>query len=373
MREYLLVLLVSAAATYLFAAPARRLAIRTGAMAKVRSRDVHTVPTPYLGGLAMLGGLVIGVLVASRMPFLGHRQVITQDSWGIVAAALVICLVGVVDDLIELPAVAKIAGQVLAASVAVLNGVRMYWISLPSQIIALDQATSILITVVFIFICVNAINIVDGLDGLAAGVVGIGASALFVYTYVLAREQNFVVATTSSLIAVTTTGICFGFLPHNFYRAKLFMGDTGSMLLGLLLACSSLSLTGQIDASTVDASRGGLLPNWLPIMLPFAIMALPIGDMTLAYIRRTMRGQWWFEADKQHLHHRLVRRSRSTIKAVLIMYVWTALIAYGVVFAGLMRNLAALFVVVLVWLLALLVTYFVLRKLAKLPLPAAGT
>lgn len=373
MREYLLILLVAGAATYLLAAPARRLALKNGAVARVRSRDVHTVPTPYLGGLAMLGGLLVGVFVASRLPFLGHRELITQDSWGIALAAIVICVVGVIDDLIELPAVAKIAGQVLAASVAVLNGVRMYWISLPNQIIALDQATSILITVVFIFVCVNAINIVDGLDGLAAGVVGIGSSALFIYTYVLAREQNFVVATTSSLIAATTTGICFGFLPHNFYRARQFMGDTGSMLLGLLLACSSLSLTGQIDASVIDASRGGLLPNWLPLLLPFAIMALPIADMTLAYIRRTLKGQWWFEADKQHLHHRLVRRSRSTVKAVLIMYLWTGLIAFGVVIAGLMRNVIALVVVLLVWGIALALTFLLLRRLSRLPLPAAGT
>ena len=162
-----------------------------------------------------------------------------------------ICIVGMIDDVIDLPAIPKVAGQALAAGVAALNGVRLYWISLPNQIIALDQWTSMLITVLFIFVCVNAINLVDGLDGLAAGVVAIGASAMFIYTYVLAREQNLVVATTASLVSVAITGVCLGFLPHNFYRARIFMGDGGSMLLGLLLACSSLSFTGQIDSGSL--------------------------------------------------------------------------------------------------------------------------
>lgn len=365
MREYLLVMLAAAAATYLLSGLLRRVAIATGVIARVRSRDIHTHPTPYLGGVAMLGGVGVAFLLASRMPFLGRYEVVTKDSLGIFMAAAVICAIGVLDDAIDLPALAKAAGQVLAAGLAVVNGVRMYWISLPNQIIALDQATSILITVFFIFVCVNAINFVDGLDGLAAGVVGIGASALFVYTYILAREQNFVVATTSSLVAVVITGVCLGFLPHNFSRARMFMGDAGSMLLGLLLACSSLSLTGQVDATSLDPAGGGLLPSWLPLVLPFAIMALPIMDMVAAYVRRTISGRWWFEADREHLHHRLVRLGHSQLKAVVIMYVWTAVIAFGVVVLGLLRTGWAVALLLGVVVITALATLVALRRAAR--------
>lgn len=345
MREYLLVMLGAAVTTYLLAGLCRLVAIRFGIHANVRERDVHKEPTPYLGGLAMLGGVALAFLLGSMMPFLGRHEVVTRDSLGILAAAGVICLVGLIDDIIDLPAIAKAAGQVLAAGIVVLNGVRMYWISLPNQIIALDQASSILITVGFIFFCVNAINMIDGLDGLAAGVVGIGASAMFTYTYVLAREQNFVVATTASLISVTATGVCLGFLPHNFFRARMFMGDTGSMLLGLLLACSSLSFTGQIDSRSLNPGGGGLLPSWLPLVLPFAIMALPLFDLVAAFIRRTWNGLWWFKPDKQHLHHQLLQRGHSMVNAVLVMYLWTAVIAYGVILLGLVHVPVALFLV----------------------------
>lgn len=345
MREYLLVMLTAAATTYLLSGLCRAIAIRFGIEAQIRVRDMHTRPTPYLGGVAMFGGVAMAFLLGSMMPFLGRHQVFSRDSLGILAAGAVICLVGVIDDIIDLPAIAKAAGQVLAAGVAVLFGVRMYWISLPNQIIALDQATSIIITVVFIFVCVNAINVMDGLDGLAAGVVAIGASAMFTYTYVLAREQNLVVATTASLVTATTTGVCLGFLPHNFHRARMFMGDAGSMLLGLLLSCSSLSFTGQMDSQSLNPEGTGMLPYWLPLVLPFAIMALPLIDLVAAYIRRTINGKWWFVADKQHLHHRLIQRGHSVVNAVWILYLWSAVIAYGVIAFGLVRLPVALLLI----------------------------
>ncbi len=356
MREYLLVMLIAAATTYLLSGGFRAIAIKFRIEAPIRMRDVHTRPTPYLGGLAMLGGVAVAFLLGSMMPFLGRHEVVTRDARGILAAGAVICLVGVLDDIIDLPAIAKAAGQVLAAGIAVLFGVRMYWISLPNRIIALDQASSIIITVLFIFVCVNAINVMDGLDGLASGVVAIGASAMFTYTYVLAREQNFVVATTASLVTVTTTGVCLGFLPHNFHRARMFMGDAGSMLLGLLLSCSSLSFTGQIDSQSLNPEGAGLLPNWLPLLLPFAIMALPLFDLATAFIRRTWHGKWWFVADKQHLHHRLIQQGHSTITAVWVLYLWSAVIAYGAIAFGLVRLPIALVIVALGIIVAVLVT-----------------
>ncbi len=358
MREYVLVMLIAAAATYLVAGLWRRTAIKTGAMAAVRDRDVHATPTPYLGGLAMLVGVGAAFYLASRLPFLSAHKVVSQDARAIFLAALVICAVGALDDVLDLPIVAKVAGQVLAAGVAVLNGVRLYWISLPNSIYALDLASSTLITVLFVFVCVNAINLIDGLDGLSAGVVAIGAFAMFTYTYLLAYEENFVVATTASLVTVTITGVCLGFLPHNFFPARMFMGDSGSMLLGLLLACSTISLTGQIDSSTLTAaaSGGGLIPSWLPILLPFAIMFIPLLDLVMAYVRRTLNGNWWFVADKQHLHHRLLRLGHSQVKAVLIMYLWSAVIAFGVIALGLASNRLTVAAVVAVWVLTIAVT-----------------
>ncbi len=365
MREYLLVMLVAATGSYLFAGLARRLAVRFGALAPVRARDVHTTPTPYLGGGAMLLGVLAAFVLATHMPFLGRHATVRHDSLGIFAAGAVICIVGMIDDVIDLPWLAKIAGQVLAAGVAVLNGVRMYWVSLPNQIFALDVPSSILVTVLYIFVCVNAINLIDGLDGLAAGVVGIGSAAMFLYTYLLAYQQQFVVATTASLVTASIAGVCAGFLPHNFSPAKMFMGDSGSMLLGLLLACSTLSLTGQIDSSALSPSAGDILPALLPIVLPVAMMALPLVDMTMAYVRRTWNGNWWFVADKQHLHHRLLRRGHSQVKAVLILYMWTALVAFGVILLGLVWSRAMLAGVLAALVVAIVLTALPMRRTPK--------
>jgi len=340
MREYMLVMLVAAAACYLTAGLWRRIAVRAGAMATVRERDVHVTPTPYLGGVAMLVGVGVAFLLASRLPWLGGHAGVLRDSWGIFLAGLVICVVGAIDDAIDLPVITKVFGQVLAAGVTVYSGVRMYWISLPGAVYALNPIASTIVTVVFIFVCVNAINLVDGLDGLAAGVVGIGASALFCYTYFLAHEHNLVVATTASLTTVTICGVCLGFLPHNAHPAKMFMGDSGAMLLGLLLACSTISYTGQMDAGAIGsiASGRGVLPGLLPVILPVAIMFVPLLDMVMAYVRRTIRGRWWFQADKQHLHHRLLERGHGQVSAVVVMWAWTATIAYGAIAVSLFRG-----------------------------------
>ncbi|MEO7588216.1 MAG: MraY family glycosyltransferase [Arachnia sp.] len=337
MREYLLVLLVAAATTYLLAGLCRTIAVRTGAMATVRSRDVHTEPIPYFGGVAMLGGLAVAFWLAVQLPFLGRHASVAHDASAVLWASLVICIVGVLDDKYDMPALVKLGGQVLAAGVAVLGGVRIYWIPLPDRIVSLDDATSIIVTFFFIALCVNAINFVDGLDGLAAGVVAIGSGAFFAYAYVLAYEQELVRATTASLITVATVGICLGFLGHNFHPAKMFMGDSGAMLLGLLMAMSAISFTG-LDSSALPSKAGDILPALLPILLPLAALALPFLDLAQAYVRRTRNGQYWFVADKQHLHHRLVARGHSHRGAVLLMYAWTAVLSVGLVAITLTDN-----------------------------------
>ncbi|HJE52141.1 MAG TPA: undecaprenyl/decaprenyl-phosphate alpha-N-acetylglucosaminyl 1-phosphate transferase [Tessaracoccus flavescens] len=334
MREYLLVFLVAVGTTYLFSGLCRTIAVRTGALATVRNRDVHTYPIPYYGGVAMFGGLAIALFLAVQMPFLGRHASVGYDATAVIWAALIICAIGVLDDKYDLPALVKLGGQVLAAGVAVLGGVRIFWIPLPDRIISLDPATSILITVLFIAVCVNAVNFVDGLDGLAAGVVAIGSGAFFSYSYFLAYEQDFVRATTASLITVATCGIAVGFLFHNYHPAKMFMGDSGAMLLGMLMAMSAISFTGQMDPSVLE-NTGDLLPALLPILLPLAAIALPLLDLTLAWVRRTWKGQHVFAADKQHLHHRLIARGHSHWGAVLLMWGWSAVFSIGLVVIGL--------------------------------------
>lgn len=361
MREYLLVLLVASATTYLLAGVLRTIALRTGTMAPVRNRDVHTEPIPYLGGVAMLGGLGVAFLLANQLPFLGRYAAVAYDAAAVWWAAVVICLIGVLDDMFDMPSLVKLGGQVLAAGIAVLGGVRIFWIPLPDRIISLDDATSILLTVFFIALCVNAVNFVDGLDGLAAGVVAIGAGAFFSYTYFLAYEQELVRATTASLITVATCGISVGFLGHNFHPAKMFMGDSGSMLLGLLMAMSAISFTGQMDAAAIS-SKGDLLPTLIPILLPLAALALPLLDLVLAWIRRTRRGQFWFVPDRQHLHHQLIARGHSHRGAVLLMYGWTAVLAVGLVVIALTNSVAAMWSVGAALLAITALTLFPLRQ-----------
>lgn len=334
MREYVLVLLIAAAVTYLAASVARRVAHLVKAVAVVRDRDVHTKPVPYFGGLAMLLGLAAAFLVAGALPWLGSLPLVRNDIRGIFAAALVICAIGALDDLIELGALAKLSGQVLAAGVLVLHGVRFYWIPLADRVVTLDSASSIAAAIFFVLLCVNAINFMDGLDGLAAGVTAIGTSAFFVYAYLLAYEQDLVRATTASLVMVATCGVCLGFLPHNVHPARMFMGDSGSMLLGLLLATSGISLTGQIDPSRVNPEGGALVSAFLPLLLPLAVMALPVIDLVSAYVRRTLAGRLWYQADKQHLHHRLLQLGHSHRGAVLLLWLWSSVIAYGTVLVG---------------------------------------
>ncbi len=338
MREYVLVCLIAACTTYLLCPLVRRLAMRTGAVAAVRDRDVHTVPVPYFGGVAMLVGVGAAFFLGTRLPFLGRNELIENDVGAVWIAALVICAVGVLDDVFELNAIAKLAGQVLAAGLVVVGGVQMLWIPLPNTVISLDTSASIAITVFFIVLCTNAVNYVDGLDGLATGVVGIGAVAFFGYCYVLVAEQSLSRATTASLITVAIVGVCVGFVGHNFHPAKMFMGDSGSMLLGLLLATSSISLTGQFDSAPLSGGGQGLLPAYLPLVLPLAIVALPILDFVLAFLRRTYRGNPFWVADKQHLHHRLLERGHSHRRAVLLMYVWSGLISFGVALIGLTQS-----------------------------------
>ncbi len=330
MREYLLTLLVAAAATYLTTGVVRRAAISGGVMAAVRDRDVHAVPTPRMGGVAMLVGLIAGLVVASELPFLSRELFAnSRDPWALLAGATIICALGVVDDKWGLDAVTKLAGQVLAAGVMVVLGIQMTYLPIPGTTIVLDASSGFLLSVLIVVATINAVNFVDGLDGLLAGIALVSALAFFSYTYLLSIEQHFDRAISPSLFSALLAGMCLGFLPHNFYPARIFMGDSGSMLIGLVLAASTVSFAGQIDFGAVEKSED-VSPALLPLILPFAAIAAPFLDLVLAVIRRTMSGRSPFAPDKQHLHHRLLEIGHSHRGAVLIMYFWSALIAFGV-------------------------------------------
>lgn len=341
MREYILVFLVAASVTYLLTVIAREIALRTGAVARVRDRDVHAEPIPYLGGLAMLGGLVAAYLVARELPFLSlSGPFVFRDAGVVIVAGALICAVGVLDDLFELDALTKLGGQLLAAGFLVAFGVQFYFFTGPDgQVFSLDPAQRALLTGFLVVATINAVNFVDGLDGLAAGVVGVGALAFFLFCYQLTSLNNTSRATTAALLAVALAGACVGFLPHNFNPARLFMGDSGSMLIGLVLSASAVTLTGQFAGS--DLSQGGagsqasLAPTLLPLLLPITILVVPLLDLVLAVVRRTRAGRSPFAPDKQHLHHRLLEIGHSQRRAVLIMWMWAALVAFGTVLASL--------------------------------------
>ena len=341
MREYLVVFLVAGAITYLLTVVARELAIRTGAVARVRDRDVHDEPIPYLGGIAMLGGLVAACLVARELPFLGNSQTfVFEDVRAVLVAGALICGVGVLDDIFDLDALTKFGGQVLAVGLLVYSGIQFYYFTRPDdEAFLLDPSQGALLTALVVLATVNAVNFVDGLDGLAAGVVGISAGAFFLYCYQLSRLNEVTVATTGALLSAALAGACAGFLVHNFHPARLFMGDSGSMLIGLVLSATSITVTTQFtfqDLSQGEGSNGpSTLALLLPVMLPVLILIVPLADLALAVVRRTRAGRSPFAPDKQHLHHRLLEIGHSHRRAVLIMWAWAGLIAFATVISGL--------------------------------------
>jgi UDP-GlcNAc:undecaprenyl-phosphate GlcNAc-1-phosphate transferase len=334
-REYLLVFLVAGAATYLLTVIAREIALRTGAVARVRDRDVHAEPVPYLGGLAMLGGLVAAYVVARQLPFLsthGPPAVVFHDARIVLIAGALICAVGTLDDLFELDALTKLGGQVLAAGFLVLNDIQyVYFPQRHGGQFALERGQAALLTAFVIVATINAVNMIDGLDGLATGVVGIGAIAFFFFCYQLTRLNNVPLASTGALLSAMLGGACIGFLPHNVNPARLFMGDSGSMLIGLVLSASAITLTGQYSGTELSkgamGSPASLAPTFLPLALPITLLVVPIADLVLAVIRRTRAGRSPFAPDKQHLHHRLLEIGHSQRRAVLIMWMWAALVA----------------------------------------------
>ena len=325
MRIYLFIAAVAGGATYLLTPLIRHLAIRIGAVGEVRARDVHTIPTPRMGGLAMMLGFVIAMLFASHIPFIQGLFQTSHQAWVVMIGAVLICLLGMADDLWDLDWMLKLSGQLLISVFVAWGGLQI--ISLPlGSLVTASPSLSMAITAFLIVASINAVNFVDGLDGLASGIVAIGGVAFAIYSYILARTSPSY-ASMATLIDVALVGICMGFILHNWHPAKLFMGDSGSMLLGYLITCASIVMTGRIDPASVHTSV--YLPAFMPILLPILVLFLPVLDMCLAIVRRLRKGQSPMHPDRMHLHHRMLRIGHTVQGAVLILWAWAALISFG--------------------------------------------
>ena len=331
LRELALVGLTAAIVTYLATGWVRVLATRWGAVAYPRERDVHLQPTPRMGGLAMYVGVVAAVLLASQLPALTRGFVYSSGLPAVVVAGGLIMVVGLIDDRWGLDALTKFAGQITAASVLVTMGVAWSVLYIPIGgvgTIVLDQVSSILLTLALTVAIVNAMNFVDGLDGLAAGLGLITASAICIFSVGLLRDHGGdVLFYPPAVISVVLAGACLGFLPHNFHKARIFMGDSGSMLIGLMLAAASTTAAGPISQTAYGARDVFALLS--PFLLVVAVMFVPALDMLLAIIRRTRAGLSPFSPDKMHLHHRLLEIGHSHRRVVLLIYLWVGIVALG--------------------------------------------
>jgi UDP-GlcNAc:undecaprenyl-phosphate/decaprenyl-phosphate GlcNAc-1-phosphate transferase len=331
LRELVLVGLTAAIITYFVTGPVRLLATRFGAVAYPRERDVHLTPTPRMGGLAMYVGVIAAVFLAAQLPALTRGFVYSSGMPAVVVAGAVIMGIGLIDDRWGLDALTKFAGQITAASVLVTMGVAWSVLYIPLGgvgTIVLDQVSSILLTLALTVSIVNAMNFVDGLDGLAAGLGLITALAICMFSVGLLRDHGGdVLFYPPAVISVVLAGACLGFLPHNFHPAKIFMGDSGSMLIGLMLAAASTTAAGPISQNAYGARDVFALLS--PFLLVVAVMLVPMLDMLLAIVRRTRAGRSAFSPDKMHLHHRLLQIGHSHRRVVLLIYLWVGIVAFG--------------------------------------------
>ena len=325
MREYLVTLLISAALCYLITPLVRTQAIRFGAVAQIRGRDIHTTPTARWGGVAMWFAMAITFMIVNHLPLVGKS--FGHEAQGIFLASTTIVLLGMADDRFQLDALTKLTGQVFVAGILLMYGIQILWLPI-NGVVTLPPSIGQLVTVLIVVITINAVNFIDGMDGLAAGIVAIAGIAFFAFAYLLAVDYGFNRAGVPSLITAVLVGVCIGFLPHNAHPAKIFMGDSGSMLLGLLLASAAITLTGQVDPNAISAESAG--PTLLPLLLPFAVLAVPLADLLLAVARRVKAGRSPFAPDNEHLHHRLMSAGNSQLKTSFILYMWTATIAFPV-------------------------------------------
>lgn len=336
MREYALVFGIAMLVTFVITGIIRTIAVRVHALTPIRLRDVHTTPTPRLGGIGVYIGVTVALVLASQLPQLQGAFAYSSQLIGVMVAGGVICVVGALDDRFDLDAITKLAAQVLAAAILVFFGVQWIVMWLPTgagvhgTTVTLDRAQSTLATVMITLILMNAMNFIDGLDGLLAGVAAISGIGMFIFSaHVLQVSANDSAASQAPLIAVALVGACLGFLPHNFHRARIFMGDAGSMFIGMAMAAGIVEVGGTISPSTYGART--TVAALAPLIVALAVVFIPALDLLLAVVRRTKEGRHPFSADQRHLHHRMLALGHSHRQAVLVFYLWAAVISGGAV------------------------------------------
>lgn len=334
LRELGLVILVAAAITYLSTGIIRTVMVKSGRLNEIRERDVHVIPKPRLGGVAMFSGFLGAVFLADQLPALTRGFMpITPEMNAVIWAGFVIVVVGALDDLFDLDAITKLVGQVIGAVTMSLLGLTWSILYVPfggGTTLLLDQVQSTILTSLFTVALINALNFVDGLDGLSAGVGMIAGAAILLFSLTILFDQNGAVsAYPPAIIAAALVGICAGVLPHNFEPSRIFMGDSGSMLIGLLLAAASTSASGKINMSLYGAADFIALIS--PIIVVLAAVAIPLLDLVMAVVRRVGKGASPFSPDKMHLHHRLLSIGHTHRRVVLVLYTWASTVAFGAV------------------------------------------
>ena len=329
MRTYLLIAAVAFVVSAALTPALRALGQRTMADIPLRARDMHSEHIPKLGGVAMIAGLLAALGLASRSSFLSGVFTRPDVILGLCLASLLILVLGVADDLFDLRWYIKLGGQLGAAIIMAASGVRLE--VLPVGWWHVDNPAWQSVLAVFLMaLTMNAINFVDGLDGLAAGIAAIGSCAFFIYCYMLARDVNqYDHSNLGALLMAALLGASLGFLVHNFNPAKIFMGETGALIIGLVMSVAAIVVTADIQA--LDRFRFRNVPAYMPIVLPLAVIMLPVLDLGLSVVRRAAHGRSPFSADRGHLHHKLIDGGYTHRGAVLVLYLWSALIAFGTV------------------------------------------
>ncbi len=332
---YAVLLVVAIVSSWALTFPARHIAVQIGYVAQPDDRKVHTRVTAQAGGAALFVAMLVTWAVAASIPALSPLFRGSKEPLGLILGAAAIFVVGVIDDFRDMSAPAKVAGEVLAATILYFMGVTWFQFKVPlAGLVQLSPEWTPLLTALWVIAITNAVNLIDGLDGLAAGVVAIASGALAIYGLHLQHLGNLPTDNIGPLIAVITCGICLGFLPHNFHPAKIFMGDAGALLLGLLMAASTMLIGGRTAGTVggVAARSGQTYFFFAPLFIPFFILGVPIVDMAFAFVRRTANRTGFSTPDKNHLHHRLLRLGHGHRRSVLILWAWTVLLSGFILF-----------------------------------------
>lgn len=329
MRLYLLLLFISTAATLILTPMVRRIALGMNVLTPLRERDVHAVPIPRLGGIALTGGIVLTILVGHSIPYFRPIYSSTPALWAVMAGSVTICVLGAIDDVWEMDWMTKLAGQFLVAGGMATAGVSLVNIPLFGVTIG-SSRLSILISTLILVAVMNAVNFIDGLDGLAAGVIAIGALGFFAYSYILQRMMGApTYVTGSAIVTMALAGACIAFLWFNFHPASIFMGDSGAMVLGLVLGSAAIIVTGQVNPLLL--TDYSVVATWMPFIIPLAVLVIPLADLVITPVLRVVHGKSPVTADRTHLHDRLLIQGHSHRGVVLILWAWTALVCVSAV------------------------------------------